>query len=178
MISKNDSRIRSWMIRILLLTGFIFTVKPAFTQSKFELSGGLGVPEYLNARIKYGQKIQAGVCAGFIAGTFYGNAFFNGSIAAEITCHLLGQSKYVEQPPWYLLGGLGYYYLPMSADYGQYKFAFYPRIGRTINFSKKSGLNLDFGAFLPLSEESYYHPNRLEFKVLLSCSIGLFLRLK
>ena len=148
------------------------------TGSKFELSGGLGGPELLNVKIKYGQNLQMGICIG----GYIGHGLFRsdeiivqGSFAAEISYHFSGKSKYVEQAPWYILGGLGYYDIPISGLYGIYDIGFYPRIGRTFNFSKKAGMNLDIGIFLPLSEAQ--NEGTYVFKVLPSGSISLFLRL-
>ena len=162
-----------WFRSILLLI-LILSVNQVFSQSKFELSGGIGMPELINARLKYGQKIQIGVCVGIATGDFYGNNYVDGSFAAEVTYHFLGKSKYVEQAPWYVLGGLGHYNLQNLGDYEQYKFAFYPRIGRTINFSKRMGITGDFGVFLPLSAYNY---NKHDFKILPSGGISFFIRL-
>jgi hypothetical protein len=46
----------------LIFSGLILSDTPAFSQSKFELSGGLGVPEYIHASIKYGQKERVLIC--------------------------------------------------------------------------------------------------------------------
>jgi len=158
-----------WFRSILLLI-LILSVNKVFSQSKFDLSGGLGMPELINARLKYGQKIQIGLCVGIA--TVFGNV--DGSFAAEVKYNFLGKSKYVEQAPWYVLGGLGHYNLQNFGDYEQYKFAFYPRIGRTINFSKKMGITGDFGVFLPLSAYNYY---TYDFKILPSGGISFFIRL-
>ncbi len=178
MKNSYNSLVRNFVILFIIFAGFILPENPAFSQSKLELSGGLGAPEYIHTRIKYGQKVQLGICAGFIAGTFYTHAFFNGSISAEITWHFLGKSKFVDQTPWYILGGLGYYYLPMSAKYGEYDVGFFPRIGRTINFSKRTGINLDLGIFLPIAKANDSSMNELAYKILGSWSISYFIRLR
>ena len=160
---------------LLLLFVILGSTNPIYSQSKIEMSAGVGMPEFLNARIKYGKNLQIGACAGFITGSFYGNSYFDWSGAAEVTYHFSGKSKFIEQPPWYVLGGLGYYYLPMSNDFGKYSTGFYPRLGRTINFSKSSGANLDIGLFLPLSPSPDYQT--IQFQVLWTWSFSFFIRL-
>jgi hypothetical protein len=161
-------------LRTILFAIIILSVNQAFAQSKIEISGGFGYVEFFNGRFKYGQNIQMGACIGFYPFKWYGENIVDWSCAAEVTCHFLGKSKYAEQPPWYVLGGLGYYHLPVVDHYEQYDIAFYPRIGRTLNFSKKSGMNLDIGLFLPLSKSPDY--NSYEYKVLLSGGISFFIR--
>ena len=166
------------LLRTILLAIIILSANQAFPQGKFEISGGLGAPEMINLRLKYGQNIQVGTCLYYwhykASGIFpesYDLAF-----SAEIIYHFSGKSKNVEQGTWYLLGGLGYYHLDNLADlpYEDYDIGFYPRIGRTLNFSKKIGLNFDLGLFLPLSAASEIP---YSFKILPSGSIGFFIRL-
>ena len=163
---------------LILIFGFLLIVNPIFSQSKFEISAGLGGPEFFNLKAKYGQNLQVGICVGGFAGHgFFGSheIFVQGSIAAEVSYHFSGKSKYTEQPPWYILGGLGYYDIPAVGSYGSYNVGFYPRIGRSLNFSKNIGMNLDVGAFLPLSMSSSYAIYK--FRVLGSGSVGFFVRL-
>ena len=162
-------------IRSILLILLILPVNKVFSQSKFTLSGGLGMPELFNVRLKYGQKIQIGACIGLATGELFGQTFVDWSLAAEVTYHFLGKSKYVQEAPWYILGGLGCYHLPILGDYEAYNAAFYPRIGRTINFSKRIGITGDFGVFLPLSANNYKTYN---FKILPCGSISFFIRLE
>jgi hypothetical protein len=165
----------SLFLKAILLAGLILADYPVFSQSKFELSGGLGIPELINGRIKYGGNLQIGVCAGFATGDWYGDNYVDWSVAAEVTYHFSGKSKYVDQSPWYVLGGLGYYHLPIVDPYEQYDIGFYPRAGRTFNFSKKTGINLDGGLFLPLSMTPDY--GSFDFKALFSGCISFFIRL-
>ena len=158
----------------ILFLGLLLNFSPIYSQNKYEMSAGIGVPELINARIKYGQNFQVGACFGFISGNMFGKSYFDWSCAAEITYHFLGKSKLVDQPPWYVLAGLGYYNIPAVNRYGIYDIGFYPRLGRTLNFSKKSGLNLDIGLFLPISETSEY--STFDFHVLWSGNIGFFIR--
>jgi len=142
---------------------------PVCSQSKFEVSAGLGMPELINVKAKYGQNIQVGASLGFVPIKWFGDYFVDWSVATEISYHALGKSKFVDQPPWYILIGIGYFHLNVLDPYENYDVGFYPRIGRTLNFSKKTGVNLDSGLFLPFSTS--------EFKVLWSGDISFFIRL-
>jgi hypothetical protein len=165
--------------RSILLLVFVLSVNQVFSQSKFELSGGIGVPEYNNLKLKYGRNFQVGACAHFWydkgGGIF--SEYYSWSCSAEILYHFAGISKYVEQPTWYISGGLGYYHIDLLLDlpHEKYDIGFYPRIGRDINFSSKLGINLDIGLFLPLSAQKNYEP--YDFRLLHSGSISLFIRL-
>jgi hypothetical protein len=167
----------------ILLLGLLLMNNPIFSQSKFELSGGFGIPELLNVKARYGHNLQVGASIGLL-GPFewYGGNVWDWSCTAEILYHFAGKSKYTEQPTWYLSGGLGIHHLnlmcPFDYCYESYDISFNPRIGKTLNLSKKTGLNCDIGVFLPLSmsqDESLY--NKLDFKVLPSGSISFFIRL-
>jgi hypothetical protein len=165
----------STLFRTVLLATLILSANQAFPQSKFELSGGYGVPELFNLGIKYGQNVQIGAYGGVYPFEWYGNTFVDWSCGIEIIYHFTGKSKFVEQAPWYILGGLAYHDLGVMVPYEEYDISVCPRIGRTLNFSKRWGMNLDIGLFLPLSMTSDY--DTYDFKFLPSGNIGFFIRL-
>lgn len=162
------------ILKIILFAGLIFSCNPVHSQSKFELSGGIGLPELCNLKLRYGQNTQIGVSIGLYPFKWFGDNVVDWSCAAEISYHFSGKSKYVEQATWYILGGLAFHDLGMMNTYENYDIDIYPRIGRTLNFSKKSGINLDLGLFVPLSAS---RDNAYKFRLLPSGSIGLFIRL-
>jgi hypothetical protein len=168
MNSWND---RYWKLFI----GMLLIASSGFSQSKTEASLGFGWPELINARIRYGQDVQVGVCAGFFAFEFFDELVVDWSCSAEILYHFAGKSKYNEQAPWYCLAGIGYYHFQLYENYDPYDVAFYPRLGRVINFPEIGGLYLDVGLFLPLSGAP--GSDSFEFRLLPSGSIGLFIRL-
>ena len=163
------------LFRAALIVALILFANQAFSQKKFELSGGYGVPELFNLGIRYGQNTQIGAYGGLYPFEWYGNTYVDWSCGIEIIYHFMGKSKYVEQAPWYILGGLAYHDLGVMDPYEEYDISFCPRIGRTLNFSKKWGMNLDLGLFLPLSRAPGY--NTYDFKVLPSGNLGFFIRL-
>lgn len=164
-------------LRIALLVSFVLSAMQASPQGKFELSGGAGVPELINLSLKYGQKTQVGVYGGIFPFTYIGGTkFVDWSCGIEIFHHFAGQAKYTEQQPFFVKGALMVHDLGVMNNYEEYDASFCPGIGWTINFSKKWGVNLEFGLFLPLSGvPDNYEP--FEFRVLPSWSVRLFSRL-
>ena len=162
-------------LKIILIAVLILSVNEAFPQGKFEISGGLGLPALSNLRIKYGTDLQIGACIGLgVESGYDGNKFAIWSVSAEINYHFSGKSKYVDQHPWYALAGLGCFDLAWVKGYEDYDIGFYPGIGRTLNFSKRIGINCDIGVFLPLSAA----PNQqFNFKILPAGNISFFIRL-
>jgi hypothetical protein len=167
---------KTFVTKFLFVLIGLLIVNQISSQSKFEISAGIGAPEFYNLKIKYGHNLQAGICIGaYIGHGLVGSdkIIFQRSYAAEVSYHLFGKSKFIEQSPWYILAGLGYYDIPISDWYGGYDWGFYPRIGRTFNFSKRIGIKVDIGAFLPLSREYNYS---LSFIILPSGCINFFIR--
>ena len=162
-------------LKIFISIGSILIGYQGFSQGKFELSGGVGIPELINMKINYGQDIQAGASVGFLTIEWFGETVVDWTVSAEILYHFAGKSKFVEQPTWYISGELGYFDLGIIDPYEGYDIAFCPRIGRTINFSKTTGIKIDAGVFLPLSKSSSY--STYDFNVLFSGNIGFFVRL-
>ncbi|MCX6262065.1 MAG: hypothetical protein NTY95_14750 [Bacteroidia bacterium] len=139
----------TFLAKMVLFAGVILSETPVFSQSKFEISGGVGIPEMTSLKIKYGKVIQIGLSQSFFP---FSNNVPLGPTSLEIYYHLAGKSKFNEHPTWYLIGGLGYFWSQKEGIY--YKFegiplCFYPRIGRHINFSKSTGINFETGAFIP-----------------------------
>lgn len=161
--------LKSIMPIVLILSGY-----PVKAQGKLELSGGFGMPELIDLKMKYGQNVQIGACVGIFPFRWFNDIVVDWSCIAEITYHFSGNSKYVEQPTWYVSGGLGFFDLGVNDIYESYNISFNPRVGRTLNFSKKSGINIDVGLFFPLSSQKDYS---YDFKVLPSGSISVFIRL-
>jgi hypothetical protein len=144
-----------------------------FSQSKPEVSVGAGMPELVNMKFRFGNNTQLGMSAGFITFAFIDDDAVNWSLAIEGVHHYAGSSKYSELKTWYLMLGAGYYQFDVVRHYDNFDLAIYPRLGKKCYFSKKSGVNLDAGLFVPLSTSSFHEEG---FRILPSGSIGLFVR--
>jgi hypothetical protein len=168
----------SILSKVILFAGLILFCNQGFSQSKFEISGGLSVPEILNIKLKYGHNFKVGASVHYwyySAGGIF-SEYNDWSCALEASYYFSMKSEDSEQPAWYLLGGLGYYHIDYLIDwpYDNYGLCFYPRIGKVINFSGRTGINMDIGMFLPFTASS---GNPYKFKVLPSGSIGFFIRM-
>lgn len=128
----------------------------AFSQGKFEFSVGYGVPEALNIKTKYGTNIQIGLCQVISPG------FIDWPLEAEIYYHFAGKSKFTEQKTWYLIAGMGDLWRMNDVKF------FYPKLGRSFNFSKIAGLTIDTGVYFINPSSWHLEP---------SVNFCLFLRL-
>jgi hypothetical protein len=154
------------LLKLILFGIIILSVNQAFSQSKFETSGGFGWPDMLNLKIRYGNNFQIG-----ISQSFWVSGDYLGQTSAEIYYHFGGKSKFTEQHPWYLFSGLGCLW---GHDDDENDIYFYPRVGRSFNLSKRTGINLDGGAFFPLSKGLR---DFLDSPIYPSGSISFFIRL-
>jgi hypothetical protein len=161
----------------LILSGLLFLNKCAFSQSRFEISGGYGLPEVINLKVKYGQNFQIGLSQGCKKSNSPENGLM-GSTSLEIYCHFGTNSKYISQRVWYLLAGLNGYYNYYDNSYGYSSgsgFLFYIRFGRTINLSQRIGFTIDLGPML-LNQNVKKHLY-LDTSVFPSGNFGFFVRL-
>ena len=140
----------------VLLLGLVIFNNIVYSQKKVEISGGLGFPENINLKVKYGNNIQIGLCQSIMP------SYVDWPLAVEIHFHFGGTSGFVDQKPWYLLGGFGDLWRLGNVIY------FYPKIGRSFNFSKNAGINIDAGIFM-------INPSSMH--TLPSLNINLFVRL-
>ncbi len=107
---------------------------------------GAGLPELLHigARYQYIQT-QLGLSAGFIPE----NNRSNYAVSADILRHFGGSTELSERFPWFIRGGLSYYYFESPALVSQ-EIYFNTRLGRDLNISRKFGIALDGGIFIRL----------------------------
>jgi hypothetical protein len=146
---------------VLILSGF-----QAFSQGKFELSGGIGWVEGINMKVKYGNVFQIGLSQGVHPRL---PSYFWGSTSIQLFYHIGKESKYFNQPVWYFSGGLDCVYTTISGSSSSWWLPFV-RFGRTFNFSKKFGISMDAGP-------ADYRRHFSGFTIMPSGSIGLFIRL-
>jgi len=161
------------MLKAAIVPVVIFlTAGSLFSQGKFEVSAGIAWPEWTNLKVNYGRNFQIGVNIGLPTGN---NSPYSANVspyAIEIYYHFGGHSRHTEQPPWYLFSNLAYYN-------DEYQDGLYlcPRIGRSFNFSKRTGINLDAGLLLPLSEELKGFFDLMILPPATSLSVSFFIRL-
>lgn len=116
------------------------------SQNRFELSGGFGMPEYINLKIKYGGRFKIGVGIGTFPETRSGNYFKPQTsrvtpLSVDFYYHY-ARSKDTDLFKWYLNSGITYLNVPSEKEKN---LAYCFKAGRTINFSKRTGINIDLG---------------------------------
>jgi hypothetical protein len=167
---------RVLLVIIILLAEVVLINKQVFSQGKFEISAGIGWPDAINLKIKYGNVFQIGLSQGMPFTRpirqglpFHNSSYYWGSTSVLFYYHFGAQSKYINQPVWYLSGGLDWIYTSNAASSTWLPLV---RFGRTINFSNRLGLCLDGGlVFLSKSGDEFF-----QSPVLPSGSLGLFFR--
>ena len=125
-------------IPVLLLFCFLLFNNLVYSQNKVEADIGVGLFEGISLKVKYGNNAQIALCQGFAQRSFW-------MTGVEGYYHFAGLSKHVDQRTFYVLVGISATLFASGYDSFE-KIILYSRIGKTINFSKKSGLNLDVGA--------------------------------
>jgi len=123
-------------ITLFLIFGTTYT----YSQSKFELNVGVGFWEAISLKAKYGDQLQIGLAQGFAGFDFYQSSI---ELYYHFNFNRKSDPNQTKLLSLYVMGGVGTTYL--SKKFQNHITNFYPRLGLTINFSKKTGINLDFG---------------------------------
>lgn len=130
-------------------------------QRGFELSAGLGAPECLNLKIKYGGRLQAGASAGWQPDFLLVEREINLSIALDFYLHF-ARSKTTDQFKWYFNSGISKLFPETDYEFStitEYPIVFYSRLGRSFNFNQRIGVSLDLGIMLShVRETAWYSP--------------------
>lgn len=125
-------------ISVLIIFCFLLSNHLVYSQNKVETNVGLGLFEGISLKIKYGNNIQIALCQGYAQGSFW-------MTGVEGYYHFGGLSKYLDQRTFYVMTGLSSTLFAGGYDNFE-KIIWYIRLGKTFNFSEKSGLNIDVGA--------------------------------
>ena len=129
---------------ILIFNGLVYS------QNKVEADIGLGLFEGISLKVKYGNNVQVALCQGFAQRSFW-------MTGIEGYYHFAGVSKHLDQRTFYVMTGLSSTLFAGGYDSFE-KIIWYSRLGKTFNFSGKSGLNIDVGAgILSADDIDGYH---------------------
>jgi hypothetical protein len=173
------------IIFLITFTGSLIFSNPIFSQGKFEMSVGFGIPNWLNIGLNFGSKIKVGSSIGFLQ---MPDKYIYKSVSLNIYYHFSGKSNFSTQSPWYINGGIGYQNSydkdRINHSNDEKSYFIYPRIGRTFSLSKKTGFNFDVGVFFTAiyynnSFDGLRMRNGFEFddSIMPSGSISFFFRL-
>ena len=125
-------------IPVLLLFCFLLFNNLVYSQNKVEADLGVGLFEGISLKVKYGNNVQLALCQGFAQSSFW-------MTGVEGYYHFAGLTKHLDQRTFYALMGISGTLFAGGYDSFE-KIILYSRIGKTFNFTKKSGLNFDIGA--------------------------------
>jgi hypothetical protein len=173
-ILSNKNHSFEFLLRIFILkTVILFAVfiEPAsggFADSryKFDIAAGYGFPETMCLKLKYGNNFQAGFSQSFDTQGL-------GASAVEFYYRIGEKPRFSEQKLWYIFLGMATYIF--ETNYRQeYSFLIYPRAGRTFEFSKYSGINVDMGFGVPSGRNKTSSDSIAPF--ILTGSINLYFR--
>lgn len=152
---------------ILLFAVFLLTIPQVFSQNKIEADFGVGFLEGLSTKLKFGNNFQVGLCQGFAPGV---TPFW--LTGAELYYHFGNESKYTGQRTFYVMSGISSTLFAKGYDSFE-KIMTYPRIGRTVNFSATTGINIDLGlGFLSADDIDGYHTSTT-----ITAGVHFFIRL-
>ena len=122
---------------MVILICFLFAGHYGYSQNKLEFDLGLGLLERVSLKVKYGKKNQIAICQSFAKKSFW-------LTGIEAYYHFSFSTKYPDAELFYAMTGLSATVFTPGYSSFETKVNYY-RIGKTINFSEKSGLNLDAG---------------------------------
>lgn len=124
----------------------LFIGSLSWGQEKINISAGIGYPELLNLGLRF----QLGQSAlGVYGGAIPADNDDGFSMGVDYYYHYGGSSNYSIRRPWYVKGGLNYYYIKEPFNINKY-LLLVPRIGRDLNLSRKFGIALEGGIFIVL----------------------------
>jgi hypothetical protein len=126
--------------QIIFFLIILFSDNLLFSQGKFEVSAGFGLPEYFNIKIKFGGKFQAGASFGYFRYQSFNKIF----VSADCYYHF-AKSEKTDLNTWYINSGITYEPTNNSMNSEEKSIFFYSRSGRSFNFTKHMGINLDLG---------------------------------
>ena len=169
---------RNQIISTLFFLSFLSS-NALFAQEKVNISVGIGLPEFLNAGVRY-QLGQMQVGASFGIMPVKDESLY--TVSGDIFYHFGGSSALSPRRPWY--GRAGINYMRNETDTFIDKYVFLnTRVGRDFNISEKVGVQIDGGILFQLyNDEVRKEPSDgwdfdLDFPVLPSFSAGVFYRL-
>lgn len=180
---------KKFTIPFLLIILFAGNIQKTYSQKRFEVAGGYGWPNLFNVHILYGDQVKAGISAGFLKtgnnstlGPLLYEYCITKQVSLDVYYSLSGKYKFSKLRPWYVNGGLSYFYTKdlnglQDADLNdQEVISPYVRGGREIYFSKRTGLRLNLGAQLPFILSTNH--KKYEFnKIFPAAGISVFVRL-
>lgn len=155
------------IMKNLLTCMLVLIALKVASQGNVSTSLGFGLPELLNAGVRYElQPVRFGVSAG----TAFSGAY---SFTGDFYYHFAGSSNQNELQPWYFRTTISYWQLRQFwfIDLGNVVLLGF-RVGRDFSFSEESGISLD-GGIVPLS---FFSGKKIPFSFIPSFGATLYYR--
>lgn len=147
-----------------LIRDTIPSIKNEFSKSiqrGFILSCGVGAPECINLKIKYGGRLQVGASAGWLPEFLLAEREISLALDLDLCLHF-ARSRTTGRLTWYFNSGISKLFPETVHDFSttiEYPIVFYSRLGRSFNFNQRIGISLDLGIMLShVRETAYYSP--------------------
>ena len=153
-------------ILILFILTFMFFLK-SISQNDVSISLGLGLPELLNAGVRYEVapvKFGAGI----------GTAFTGYALSGDFYYHFGKPSQFSLIPPWYVRANITYWQLRkvLFMDLGKVVLLGV-RVGRDFNITEAISVSID-GGIIPFS---FFSGKKIPFSFIPSASLSVYYRL-
>jgi hypothetical protein len=149
---------------MVILICFLFAGHYGYSQNKLEFDLGLGLLERVSLKVKYGKKTQVSICQSFAKKSFW-------LTGIEAYYHFSFSTKYPDAELFYAMTGVSATVFTPGYSSFETKVIYY-RIGKTINFSERYGLNLNAGFGTQLDKDA----ERYQSKTFPTFAIHFFVR--
>ena len=157
------------MKRHLIIAGMVVLIGlQAHAQQNMSISAGLGLPELVNAGIRYDLSPAK---VGISIGTAFAGAL---ALSGDAYYHFAGSSKLSKMPPWYLRANLTYWHFGklLFVNLGEAMLLGF-RVGRDMNLTEDLGISIDAG-IIPLS---FFAGRKIPFSFIPTTGVSVFYRL-
>jgi hypothetical protein len=151
----------------LILLVFIASVVNVNCQDKLSVSLGMGLPELINAGVRYElQPVKFGVSVG----TAFSGAY---AISGDIYYHFGGRTNLNDMPPWFFRTNFTYWTFQkfLFINLGEVMMLGF-RVGRDFNLTEDFGISID-GGIIPFS---FFSGRKIPFSFIPSIGAGVYYR--
>jgi hypothetical protein len=137
------------MKKILLILFAAFAVQSTFGQKHLAISAGIGIPELINAGLRYGTNQNQFAIS---LGTVWSKEDPTIAKSLDYYRHFGGKSQLSERKPWFMKFGLNY--LKSDSDFLIEKYGYLNlSIGREFNITRNFGMQFHGGTIFQIYEK-------------------------
>ena len=126
------------------------------SQSGFGISSGVGAPDCINLKIKYGGRFQIGAGAGLLPENITVSRGRSVTLNFDFYINFV-RSKKTSRFKFYFNSGISKIFPVIDYNENKTGIIFYSRLGRTFNFNQRIGIDFDLGLMLAHNTGSVYY---------------------